>query len=299
MGITTVLSLVLSIVLSFLLSRKFAEPIAELTVSAQKLAKGDYTVQFKSSGYTEIDDLAKTLNYATAEMKATDELRKDLIANISHELRTPLTMIKAYAEMIRDLSGNHPKKREEHLQVILDETDRLAALVSDILDLSRIEAHTEEPDRTIFDIVPLVRDICARFEGMYTPEGYTLVTDLTESAFIAADYKQIGQVIYNLVGNALNYVGEDKKIYVTLRIQGQQVVFSVIDHGKGIAPEDREHIWDRYFRSAESKRTKIGSGIGLSIVKGICDAHKLEYGVNSVLGEGSEFYVKFDVVQPL
>ena len=115
---------------------------------------------------------------------------------------------------------------------------------------------------------------------------------------ISDDYLP-GQVIYNLVGNALNYVGEDKKIYVTLRIQGQQVVFSVIDHGKGIAPEDREHIWDRYFRSAESKRTKIGSGIGLSIVKGICDAHKLEYGVNSVLGEGSEFYVKFDVVQPL
>lgn len=296
--ISIMVCIVLSLLLSVILSKSLARPVTKLTSSARRLAAGEYDVKFDSCGYGEFDELANTLNYATEEIKATDDLRKDLIANISHDLRTPLTMIKAYAEMIRDLSGDNPVKRTEHVQVILDEANRLSSLVTDILDLSRLQSNAEMLDRSVFNLSQLVLEICKRFEGMFAPYGYNLEVYVTLDGYVVADAKRIGQVLYNLIGNALNYVGEDKRILVTLAQENGKLVFRVQDHGKGIRSEDIEHIWDRYFRSAESKRTKIGSGIGLSIVKGICESHGLEYGVKSEVGKGSTFYVVFDCVEP-
>lgn len=296
---TLLFSLLLSLLLSYILARHLSQPFMQLNESAKRLAKGDYDVKFNTCGYTEIDDLAATLNLATEEMKNSDSLRKDLVANISHELRTPLTMIKAYAEMIRDLSGDNPVKRAEHLQVILDEANRLSALVTDILDLSKIQSSAEPiNNNTLFNLSEMINQVMDRFDGMFCPKGFTIDRKIVGNAYVIADPKHIGQVVYNLVANALNYVGEDKYIFVTLKEENNCYAFRVSDHGKGIEPKDLEHIWDRYFRSAEAKRAKVGSGIGLSIVKGICEAQGLQYGVSSTVGEGSTFYVIFNKVEP-
>ena len=138
--IITALLIIMAFIISLFLSRRIARPIARITKSAENLAKGDFSTKFDGKGYLEAKTLADTLTYAEEELSRVDTMQRDLIANVSHDLRTPLTMLKAYAEMIRDLSGDNPVKRNEHLEIIINETDRLALLVNDILDLSKLES---------------------------------------------------------------------------------------------------------------------------------------------------------------
>ncbi len=285
--IVTCICLVLGIVLSYLISNKISRPIRAFSQVAQRLGKGDYTVRFEGNGYTEIDDLAETLNYATAEMGKTEALRRDLLANVSHDLRTPLTMVKAYAEMIRDISGANPSKREEHAQVIIDEADRLTALVGDILNLSKLQSGTAEMELTEFDLGTLTRAVLERFGIMREREGYVFETDIADGVTVRGDYKRIEQVLYNLIGNAINYTGADKTVSVRISAGGR---FEVRDTGKGIPPEEIAAVWDKYYRANMTKRKVVGSGLGLSIVKSILTAHGAAFGIDSKVGEGSTFW---------
>lgn len=130
------------------------------------MAAGNYSIKFEGGDYLEIQRLASTLTYAGQQISKVDAMQRDLIANVSHDLRTPLTMLKAYAEMIRDLSGDNPQKRNEHLEIIIEETDRLAQLVNDMLDLSKLEDGNQELNYTEFNIRILLEDIVARYEGI-------------------------------------------------------------------------------------------------------------------------------------
>ncbi|MBR6599675.1 MAG: HAMP domain-containing histidine kinase, partial [Oscillospiraceae bacterium] len=157
---------VISLILSFIISNSISKPILKITKASKKLANGEYNVQFDGGSLIETQQLAQSLNYASAEISKIDELQRDLIANVSHDLRTPLTMIKAYAEMIRDLSGERKEKREEHLKIIIDETDRLALLVNDMLDLSKLEKGGQPLNYTTFDINSKLHDIIERYKGI-------------------------------------------------------------------------------------------------------------------------------------
>lgn len=290
--VVSVLSLVLALVLSFLIASKLAKPIRALTDSAGELAKGNYDVTFRGGGgYREIDQLAESLNYATEELSKTDQLRKDLIANVSHDLRTPLTMVKAYAEMIQDISGDNPEKRNAHAGVIIQEADRLSELVGDMLDLSRMQAGLMLPEPEELDLGLLTRQTAMRFQGMCEKQGYQILLQATDDCFVWADGKRMGQVIYNLIGNAVNYTGEDKTVRVKLVNSQGKVYFAVSDTGKGIPEGQRNEIWERYCRSSETHRRPVsGTGLGLSIVKEILEASGADYGVESELGKGSTFW---------
>ena len=136
--VVTILSIFIGLVMSIVISRRLAQPLYSITDSAAQLAKGHYDIKFEGTGYAETEELADTLNYAAAELSKSDKLQKDLVANVSHDLKTPLTMVKSYAEMIRDLSGDNPEKRNRHLQVIINEADRLNLLVNDLTSLSKM-----------------------------------------------------------------------------------------------------------------------------------------------------------------
>ena len=154
----------LGVVLSLWASQMIASPIIKITNSAKKLAKGNYTVEFDGDEYNEVYQLSQTLSYASKEISRVDKLQRDLIANVSHDLRTPLTMLKAYAEMIRDLSGDNPVKRSEHLNIIINETDRLAELVTDMLDITKIESGELSLSYTVFGIRSKLEDIISRYK---------------------------------------------------------------------------------------------------------------------------------------
>ncbi len=291
--IVTFASLAMALILSYLIATRLTKPIDEITDSAKSLAQGDYNVVFKKGDYSEINNLADTLNYATEELSKTEELRRDLIANVSHDLRTPLTLIKSYGEMIRDISGNNEIKRNSHIKTIIDEADRLSYLVNDMLDLSKAQSGLENLGMVSFDIKKTTEDILNRFRLFKDKHGYSFEINSMGETKVLGDESKIQQVIYNLISNAVNYSTDTKEIIINIKDEGDRVLFEVKDKGIGIAEEELDSIWDRYYKVGKAhKRPISGSGIGLSIVKSILLAHKAEYGVKSTLGEGSTFYFK-------
>jgi signal transduction histidine kinase len=285
----------IGLVIAYFLAKLIEAPIVRITRSAHKLGQGDYESNFDGHGYTETEDLAETLNYAASEISKVDTLRRDLIANISHDLRTPLTMVKAYAEMIRDLSGNNPEKRAEHINVIIEESDRLATLVNDILDLSKLESGNAEINITEFCITDTINSIMERYKLFSEQQGYTFIVTAEVPFMVQADVVKIQQVLYNLINNAVNYTGESKTVYITQIIKDRKTVrIEITDTGEGIDPELLPLIFDRYYRAEKSKREVIGTGLGLSIVKQILKAHNCQFGVRSEKGIGSTFWFEME-----
>lgn len=290
----TIIALLISSVISIFMSKRISKPIQEITKSARKLALGNYDAKFEKAGYVEIDELADTLNFATSELGKTDKIRKELIANVSHDLRTPLTMIKAYSEMIRDLSGDNKQKREEHLKVIIDETDRLTRLVNDMMDLSKIESGSLEINKEVVNYTEMVKTIVDNFRTVNEDENCKFKLDLPKDTYVVIDRIKIERVLYNLISNAINHSGENdenKLIHVKVSIVGRKVKTEIIDNGIGIDKENLAHIWDRYYKVNKNyKRSNTGSGLGLSIVKEIFIAHNVNYGVKSQINKGSNFW---------
>lgn len=294
----TFISLIVACMISFYLSTRITRPIRKITNSAERLAEGEYGIIFRGGHYTEISNLADTLTSASIELEKSDMLQKDLIANVSHDLRTPLTMIKSYAEMIRDLSGDNPVKREEHLQVIIDETDRLNSLVEDLLTISRMQSGKMVLSREDFDITTAASSIINTYKVMEELEGYTFDFDCPSNFIVNGDNEKIKQVISNLFTNALKFSGEDKYVGISLKRHGKNVLCKVTDHGVGIAPEELSRVWDRYYRASSNMvRNTEGTGLGLSIVKEILSLHKVRFGVESTVGEGTTFWFELPLIK--
>lgn len=294
----TLIAIFLALTLALYMASKISKPIKDITHSAAEMGKGHYGVTFTGGHYTEITDLADTLTVASRELEKTDMYQKDLIANVSHDLRTPLTMIKSYAEMIRDLSGNNPEKREAHLSVIIDETDRLNALVTDMLNMSRMQSKTISIEKKLFNMRDAVTSVLASYEILSEQEGYTFYFNCSSPIYVNGDEAKMKQVLTNLITNAVKYCGKDKVIIVNLKRMGKKMRCEVIDHGAGIAPDEINHVWERYYKSSTHHvRPTDGSGLGLSIVREILVLHKASYGVNSKLGKGSTFWFEMDTVK--
>lgn len=296
-----VIAILIAFTISYILSSRLSRPIKNISDTADRLAKGDYSVKFESAEYAEIAQLSNSLNYATAEIKKSQDFQKELLANVSHDLRTPLTMIKAYASMIKEISGDNPEKRDKHLQVIIDESDRLTGLVNDILDASKVSAGLSELNKKVFNLTEFLYGIINKFSYLQETQDYRIFVDIDPNLYTVADEEKIGQVIYNLISNAVNYTGEDKKVFISLKDCPEEgrLKFSVRDTGKGISKEELEHIWDRYYRSKDAHLRPVkGTGLGLNIVKLILQAHSFDYGVTSEEGKGSTFSVDFPAVSP-
>ena len=233
----TMIIIVLAILMSFHLSKTLNEPIINITNEAKKLSKGNLKLNFEESNIKEIDELANTLIYANNEINKTDELRRDLLSNVSHDLKTPLTMIKAYAEMLRDIDNLSDDKKRENLNIIIDETDRLNILVNDILNLSKLESNKEILDKSEFDLVELIKKIVKKFDILVEKEKYEFILDMPKKAYVFGDKNKISQVIYNLVNNSVNYTGKDNKVYINVIENKKSYLVEIKDTGKGIKEE--------------------------------------------------------------
>ena len=214
------------------------------------------------------------------------------MANVSHDLKTPLTMIKAYAEMIKDISYKDKAKMNEHLDIIIDETDRLTLLVNDILDLSKLQSGENQNLKIEeFDLVKEINSILKKYEIIKETEQYNFEVEMPEAAIVKADRNKLNQVIYNLINNAINYTGEDKKVTIKVVKEKKNYKVEIIDTGKGIKKSELPHIWDKYYKNSKKhQRNVVSTGLGLAIVKQILEQHEFNYGVNSVLNKGTTFY---------
>jgi len=295
----TVIILVLATLLSFIFSRKLSKPIDNIASSAKNIAYGNYDFEkIETGGFSELNQLSQALSYANKEISQVQNLRRELIANTSHDLRTPLTMIKAYAEMVRDLSGDNPQKREEHLNVIINESDRLSLLVGDLLELSKLESGKHELNISNISIVDCIQETLSKLDLLCEKENYVFDFNYTDYYIVSADRFRIMQVLYNLISNAVAHIGEDKTVIVKLfDINNDSCRVEITDHGVGIPKDELPDIWERYYRTSEShKRSQIGTGLGLSIVKNILTAHNASFGVFSTLGKGTTFYFDLNII---
>ena len=280
----------IAIIVAFFLARKITKPIVQIKKEANKLAEGNYNANFKTDSYSEINDLATTLDDATNKLSKIDELRKDLVANVSHDIKTPLTVIKSYAEMINDISGDDPVKRKEHLDVILKETDYLNKLVMDMQEYSKMQAGLIELNKTNFDLENCINSVIVLLEKLIDEKNIKLKKKLT-SVIVYADEMKVSQVIYNFVSNAIKHSTDQGIIEIRMTDSEDSVKVEVIDNGDGISAEAIPYIWDRYYKIDKGfKRNENSTGLGLAIAKAILEAHKALYGVESKINKGSNFY---------
>ncbi len=274
--------------LALLTSRKISAPIIRLNQAAKRLGKGQFDVEFQGGGYREIHELSDTMAQAARQLGRQDDLRRELLANVSHDLRTPLTMIIGYAEAIRDLPG---EDTPENIQVIIDEAARLNQLVTDLLDLSKLQAQSQPLDIQVFCLTDSVREALARLDKLASAAGYQVIFRQDREVYVRADELRLSQVIYNLVGNAIAHTGEDRRVVVDQLTRPGFVRIQVTDSGPGGPSEERQLIWERYYKkSKNNRRPDMGSGLGLAIAKAALIQHGALYGVESGPDHGSIFW---------
>ncbi|MBE6116768.1 MAG: HAMP domain-containing histidine kinase, partial [Erysipelotrichaceae bacterium] len=289
----TIVLTIIAVIVAYIIARRVSRPIENLTSNARVMSTGDFDVEFHGTGFTEIEELSDTLNFTAQELKKSDQLTKDLIANVSHDLRTPLTMISGYGELIRDVPG---ESTPENIQVIIDEANRLTTLVNYMLDVSKLQSGTTEIVMGTVNANDLLSRVGNTYSTMMEKNGYHFVVDCDEEInYVKADAGRIEQVLHNLINNAINHIGDDKTVVLKCHEHNDKMKFEVIDHGSGIKEEDIPLIWQRYYKANNISET--GSGLGLSIVKTILELHDAEYGVESKINEGSNFWFELPIIK--
>jgi signal transduction histidine kinase len=291
----SVIMIILSLIIALLVSKKISRSIVKVNQTAKELANGKFNVEFNGKDYKEITELSDTLNYTATELGRAENLQRELIANVSHDLRTPLTMIIAYSEVMRDLPGENTP---ENIQVVIDESRRLTNLVNDMLDISKLQAGVMESKIKEYNLTESIKQVITRYAKLIEQNGYTVSFDYEENVWVEADEFKIYQVIYNLINNAINYTGENKEVFVKQIVVEDKVRIEVTDTGIGIEDSDIKYVWERYYKVDKThKRAVMGTGLGLSIVKNILDLHKAQYGVISMVNQGSTFWFELEHIR--
>ena len=287
----------LNLLVAALFSRWFTRPMRQLSEGAREIADGNYDVQVPVVRNDELGLLGREFNHMAQEVKRSAQLEKDILANVSHDLRTPLTLIKGYAETVRDITGDDKAKRTEQCSIIVDETDRLSALVNSVMELSKVSSGAEKLNPVDFDMSQLCFEVAGRYDAVCEQNGWTLQLEANKECMVRADPAMMERVLHNLLGNATHHMGADG-VFVLRAIPmpngGCRV--EVEDHGPGILPEELPHLFDRYYR-ARQDAGKTGTGLGLSITKAILQQHDFPFGVNSTVGKGSTFWFEMKAPQ--
>ena len=275
---------------AWLFSEWFTKPLRQLSSAARQMARGNYAVQVDSDRMDELGTLSREFNHMASEVQRTAQMQRDLLANVSHDLRTPLTLIKGYAETVRDLTGDDKAHRDEQMNIIVDEADRLTALVSSVMELSKVTNGTEKCEMVHFDMGQLCDEVSERYDAICAQNGWQLKLELPDEELpVCADPEMMQRALHNLLGNAMHHIGRDGIFILRAFKCPQGVRVEVEDHGPGIAEADLPYIFDRYYRS-RSDAGKQGTGLGLSITKAIFQQHGFRFGVQSTLDKGTTFW---------
>ncbi len=285
----------LAVAMSLILSRRLTAPLASMTQAVQAMTHGHLDQRVTVQSDDEIGRLAEAFNTMAASLAKAEEMRRNLVADVAHELRTPLAVLRADLEALQD--GVY-EPSAERLSALREEADLLARLVADLQELSLVEAGQLALERRPTDLAQLCRQVVAAMEPQAAGLGVALtVGRADEGATSLADADRIGQVLRNLVANALRYTGAGGSVTVECSRQGSgpapRVTISVQDTGAGISPEDLPHVFERFYRGEKSRsRSTGGAGLGLAIARHLVEAHGGRIWAESTLGQGSTFYVE-------
>ena len=266
--------LLLSGVAVFLFMRRRLKPLKQLEAAAATIAEGDFSVQVdEKKGDRELRELSGAFNTMTRKLQGVEAGRREFVANVSHELRSPITSIKGFAEGMAD--GVIPEEEQpKYLRLVADESKRLSGLIDDLLALSRLEREDAKPEMTVFDVNEMLRRAVIRRMNDLEAKKIDVSCEFEEdNCPVRADSDRIEQVVINLLDNAIKFTPEGGKISLESALKEDVAEITVRDNGNGVAPEDREKIFDRFFTADRAHTAGKGTGLGLSICKRIMEMH--------------------------
>ncbi|MDF2614330.1 MAG: signal transduction histidine kinase [Clostridia bacterium] len=288
-------ALIIGIIIAFLLSRSLTKPILRLNKATHSVREGNFNFILETKTDDELGELTQNFNEMVNALLQRDTVKRNLIANVSHDLRTPLTMIQGYAEAIRDLTGEHKEKRTKQLNIIIEESKRLNHLITDMLTLSQMQEGHINIKQGIFDLAKQIPYLLNQYD-LLKDKGYTFEYNGPSKLNVYGDVLKINQVILNLINNAVNYTGIDKRVIITIIVLEKTAKISVMDTGSGIPDNKLAYIWDKYYKVDSSISRAISStGIGLSIVKEILTAHQASFGTYNDAAYGAVFWFELQL----
>lgn len=273
-------------VLSLVLSKRLVKPFLSLQQASSKLPSGQYKSNLQT-GVLEMQQLDTVLKEANQQILKADLAKKELLANVSHDLRTPLTMIMGYAEMIQDF----PQDAKTNAGIIEQEAKRLNDLVNDLLTVSNQENNIIKLQKEEIKLSLFLADIAKQYKIYCSERNISFSLEINADAYVCFDIKRIKQVLYNFLSNAIYSLDKPiKEIKLRSYWQDGDLFITVVDNGKGIAKEDINYIWQRYYSVRQQGNQLPGSGIGLNLAQRYLKQHDFTYGVHSKLNEGSTFF---------
>ena len=281
------LALALGTILAFFLARSQSRPLREMSSAVQEFTKGDLTRRVDIHCGGELEELGDSINRMAGELSRLEDSRRSFVANVSHELRSPITCMRGYVQAMQDGvidAGDMPR----YLQIVLDETDRLTALVNDLLDLSRLESGKFPLTLAPFDLNELIRRTLINFEGRIDQKRIGVAAELLEGrAMVMGDANRISQVVTNIIDNALKFMPDDGTGVLTVRTlrEGKDIRVSIRNNGPEIAESDLPYIVERFYKADKAHTSGGGTGLGLSICQRIMKQHDSEITVRSVPGD--------------
>ena len=279
-----------AVLAAYFITERIIHPLRTMSIATKKFGKGDFSERVEVYGRDEVAELAKSFNNMAESLDNLEKMRNSFLASVSHDLRTPMTTISGFIDGI--ISGAIPQEQQNHyLEVIRGEIHRLSRLVSQLLDISRLESGDRKFNFTDFDVAEVTRLILISFEQKIDDKHLDVEFDAeADTMIVHADKDAIYQVIYNLCHNAIKFAKEGGKFAIKLHYDSNKKVrISVYDEGQTLTDEAAQHVFDRFYKTDTSRGLdKTGVGLGLYISKTIIDAHNEEINVVSH-EEGCEF----------
>ena len=283
------ISLLIPLFFALVVSKKLSSPIVTINDFTQKIAKGRYSsLSLEETGIREIDDLLVSVNDLSLQLQYQQKIRNRLSSDIAHEIRTPLTTLKGNIEAMIDGVW---EISEERLYRCYEEVSRITRLIGEIDRINELESQESQLQKTTFDLTELAQQIVDNFQPMLV-ENKLNCSVSGDRVFISADRDKIHQVLTNLLANAIKFTPSGGRIDLYVSQSKGTTSFRIIDNGQGIPPDEVGQIFERFYMAEPSRNSKLGGqGIGLSIVKGIVNAHQGTISVDSIYGKGTTFTI--------
>ena len=289
--LASLFAVIVAAVIVYVFTRRLVRPLQEIAQHAGSMARGLPVPQISEVGARELRDLAVSFNHMSQQIQDTERIRRDFIANLSHELRSPMTNIQGFIQGITDGTIDQ-EEAKPYLDIVLSETKRLNALIAGLFRLSQAESPESSLVMSHFDLCELVRLVAITKLPQIEGKDLELITDFEEdSIFVKASRDHIEQVMINLLDNAIKFTPSQGQIHVTIRKKGpDQVAVTVQDNGIGVLPEEKNRLFERFYKSDHAHASGEGSGLGLAICKSILERHGQSIRlVDSVKGAAFEF----------
>lgn len=282
-------SLLIPLFFALLVAKKLSSPIVTINDFTKEIAKGRYSsLSLEETGIREIDDLLVSVNDLSLQLQHQQKIRNRLSSDIAHEIRTPLTTLKGNIEAMIDGVW---EISEERLYRCYEEVSRITRLIGEIDRINELESQESQLQKTTFNLTELAQQIVDNFQPMLV-ENKLNCSVSGDRVFISADRDKIHQVLTNLLANAIKFTPSGGRIDLYVSQSKGTTSFRIIDNGQGIPPEEVGQIFERFYMAEPSRNSKLGGqGIGLSIVKGIVNAHQGTISVDSIYGKGTTFTI--------